>query len=158
MYEKILIPLDGSKTGEAAIPYVEKLLPKLSPEVTVEVTLLHVTSSSPPYQVLGVGDLGGGGAIVYTKEQQEQLKKESIVYLNKVADDLRNKGIEVKVKLSTGDAPQEIHKTAEEIDADLITMATHGRSGLSRWAFGSTTDRVLRTETKIPVLIIKSRE
>jgi len=156
MYERILIPLDGSKTGEAALPYVEKLLSKLSPEVTVEVTLLHVTSSSPPFHVFDEGGVGSGGAIVYTKEEQEQLKKESIGYLNSVADNLRNKGVEVKVKLSTGDASVEIIKTAEEIDADLIAMATHGRSGLSRWAFGSTTDKVLRTGSKVPILTIKS--
>ena len=47
MDEKIVVPLDGSKIGEAALPYVENLLSKLSPEVKVEVVLLQVLSASP---------------------------------------------------------------------------------------------------------------
>ena len=158
MYERILIPLDGSKTGEAALPYVEKLLPKLSPEVMVEVTLLHVISPRPPFYVFGIEGVGMDSTIVYTQQQSEQIGKEAIGYLNVIGDNLRSRGIEVQIKVCTGDASEEIIKTAEEIDADLIAMATHGRSGLSRWAFGSVTDRVLRTGTSIPILTIKSGE
>ena len=46
MYEKILVPLDGSKVGEAALPYVEDLMSKLSPEVKLEIILLQVLSSA----------------------------------------------------------------------------------------------------------------
>ncbi len=51
MYEKILSPLDDSKIGEAALPYVEQLVSRLSPEVKVEITLLRVVSSLTHYVV-----------------------------------------------------------------------------------------------------------
>ena len=53
MYERILIPLDGSKMGEAALPYIEGLISKLSPEIRVEVTLLQVVSSLTHYIIAG---------------------------------------------------------------------------------------------------------
>lgn len=158
MYERILLPLDGSKTGEAALPYIERLLPILSPEVAVEVTLLHVISPRPPFYVFGIEGVGMDSTIVYTQQQSEQIRKEATAYLNKIGDNLRDKGVEVQVRVCTGDASEEIIKTAEEIGADLIAMSTHGRSGLSRWAFGSITDKVLRTGTKVPILTIKSKE
>ena len=49
-----------------------------------------------------------------------------------------------QVRVGRGEAATEIHRIADEIGADIVAMSTHGRSGLSRWAFGSVTDRVLR--------------
>ena len=54
-----------------------------------------------------------------------------------------------------GEAADEIVKAADEINADIIAMSTHGRSGLSRWAFGSVTDKVLRGGNK-PVLVVRA--
>ena len=54
-----------------------------------------------------------------------------------------------------GSAADEIIKASEELNVDLIAMSTHGRSGISRWAFGSVTDRVLRGGSK-PVLMVRA--
>jgi nucleotide-binding universal stress UspA family protein len=54
-----------------------------------------------------------------------------------------------------GQAAEEIIKAADEIQANIIAMSSHGRSGLSRWAFGSVTDRVLRGGSQ-PVLVVKA--
>ena len=151
MYERILVPLDGSKVGEAALPYVEELVSKLSPEVKVEVTLLQVVSSLAHYVVAGEAS----ARIPYTEKEVEQIKKKAINYLKKAGEGLRSKGTMVKIKVGTGSAAEEIIKTADEIHADLIAMSTHGRSGLSRWAFGSVTDRVLRAGNK-PVLMVRA--
>jgi len=152
MYERILIPLDGSEVGESALPYVENLVSKLSPEVKVEVTLLQVLSPVQPYYVSGyeVPD------IAYTEKQTEENKKKAIGYLNSTGEALRSKGVTVTAKVTVGGASEEIVKAAEEINADLIAMSTHGRSGLSRWVFGSVTDKVLRSGGKIPVLTVKA--
>jgi hypothetical protein len=56
-----------------------------------------------------------------------------------------------------GDAPELIANTAERIGANLIAMATHGYSGLRRWALGSVTDRVLHV-TNTPMLIVRGAE
>lgn len=152
MYQKIVVPLDGSKTGEAALPYVEDMVSKLSPEVKVEITLLQVLSPVRPPSASGeaVAD------IAYTEKQTEETKKEAIDYLNKTGEALRSKGATVMAKVAIGDASEEIVKAAEEINANVIAMSTHGRSGLSRWAFGSVTDKVLRREGKIPIVMARA--
>jgi len=152
MYQKIVVPLDGSKTGEAALPYVEDMVSKLSPQVKVEITLLQVLS---PVRL----PAAGGEAvpdIAYTEKQTEETKKAAIDYLNKTGEALRSKGATVMAKVAIGDASEEIVKAAEEINANVIAMSTHGRSGLSRWAFGSVTDKVLRREGKIPIVMARA--
>lgn len=153
MYERILIPLDGSKVGESALPYVEELISKLSPEVKVEVTLLRVIPSGKIPMIVGGEE---GVPVVPTAEETEQNRKAAMDYLEWAGEGLRNKGVMVMATVSIGDASAEIVKTAEEIQANLIAMSTHGRSGLSRWAFGSVTDKVLRREGKIPIIMVKA--
>ena len=154
MYERIVVPLDGSKLAEAALPYVEDLVSKLSPEVNVEVTLFQVLS---PTTV----DAVGGYAIAtvpYTDREIAQIKERAISYLNEAGEALRNKGVTVMARVEVGDVTEEIIKAAEEIKANFIAMSTHGRSGLSRWAFGSVTDKVLRRGANIPIIMVKAQE
>ena len=148
---KVLVPLDGSKVGESALPYVEGLVSKLSPEVKTEVTLFQAVSSLSHYVVAGEA----GVSIPYTEREMEQIKKKSQGYLKKTAESLKTKGAKVNIKVGIGKADEEIAKAADEINADLIAMSTHGRSGISRWAFGSVTDKILRGGNK-PVLIVRA--
>ena len=153
MEEKVLVPLDGSKVGEAALPYVEDLVSKLSPEVKVEITLFQVLQKIPARAY-------GGESYVplpdYTEKQMEENKNKAIEYLNEVGESLRSKGATVIARVAVGSSPEEIVKAAEEINADLVAMSTHGRTGLSRWAFGSVTDRVLRMEGRIPITMVRA--
>lgn len=151
MYERILVPLDGSKVGEAALPYLEELVVKLLPAVKVEVTLFQVVSSLAHYVVAGEAS----ARIPYTEKEMEQIKKKAINYLKQTGEGLRSKGAIVKAKVTVGRAAEEITKAADEINADLIAMSTHGRSGFNRWAFGSVTDKVLRGGNK-PVLMVRA--
>ena len=152
MYEKIVIPLDGSKVGEAALPYVEDIVSKLSPEVKTEVVLLQVLAPA------SIPTISGRTPEVapYTEQQMEKTSEEAMEYLNQTGEALRSKGVTVTAKVAIGDASEQIVKVAQEIDADLITMSTHGRSGLSRWAFGSVTDKVLRKEGRIPIAMVRA--
>ncbi len=147
---KILIPLDGSKTGETALPYVEGLVSKMSPRVKVELTLLQVVSFLTHY--VAAGELMA--PISYTEQEMKQIQQQARNYLNKVAKDIRSKKVSVKIKVGVGNAAEEIIKAADEISVDLIAMSTHGRHGISRWAFGSVTDKVLRAGHK-PMLIVR---
>ncbi len=151
MYERILVPLDGSKVGEAALPYVEGLVSKLSSKLKVEATLFQVVSSLTYYVVAGEAS----ARIPYTEKEIEQIKRKAADYLNKAGEGLRSKGAIVKCKVGVGEAAEEIIKATDEINADLIAMSTHGRSGISRWAFGSVTDKVLRGGNK-PMLIVRA--
>jgi len=152
MCERILVPLDGSKVGESALPYVENVVSKLSPEVKVEVTLLRVLSPTGPSYDAGYVVL----EVACSEKQMEEASKKAIDYLNKVGEALRSKGVAVAAKIAVGDVAEEIVKAAEEINVDLIVMSTHGRSGLSRWVFGSVTDKALRHKGKVPILMVKA--
>ena len=152
MYEKILVPLDGSKVGEAALPYVEDIVSKMVPQVEVEVILVQVLAPFAPTVVGGVEVT----TVVHTEEMMEEKKVAAMDYLNKFAESLRSKGVTVTPKVAIGNAAEQIVEISEEINANLIAMSTHGRSGLSRWAFGSITDKVLRMEGKIPIAIVRA--
>ena len=152
MYEKIVVPLDGSKVGEAALPYVEDLVSKLSSEVKVEVILLQVLAPEVVHRVAGEATV----PLHYTEKEMEQSTAKAMAYLNNIGGNLRSKGHTVVTKVVVGDASEQIVKVAEETNANLIAMSTHGRSGLSRWAFGSVTDKVLRREGRIPVAMVRA--
>ena len=151
MYQRILIPLDGSKTGEAALPYVEELVASLSPKIKVEVTLLQVVSSMAHWIIAGEAT----AKVAYTEEEMKQIQGKALDYLNKAGEGLINRGAIVKVAVRTGRAADEIIKCADEIKADLVAMSTHGRSGITRWAFGSVTGRVLHS-VSAPILTIRA--
>jgi len=157
MYERILVPLDGSEMSKTALPYVEELVSKLSPEVKAEVTLFGVVSSLTHY-IAAPGLAVPGGVVApvpYSDTEVEQIKTRVMDYLDKAAESLRSKGAIVLTAVTVGNAAEEIIKAADEIDVDLIAMSTHGRSAILRWAFGSVTDKVLREGNK-PVLIIRA--
>jgi nucleotide-binding universal stress UspA family protein len=151
MPEKILIPLDGSKVGEAALKAVEDMITKFSPDVGVEITLLQVITSFTHYVVTG----DAGVPIPYTDIEMNQIKNEATNYLKQIGETLSEFGATVNYKVVTGIATDEILKTAEEININLIAMSTHGRSGISRLAMGSVTEKVLRA-SKVPVLVMRS--
>ena len=152
MYEKILVSLDGSKVGEAALPLVEELVSKLTPgqKQKIDVILFQVVSSLTYYVVAGEAS----ARVSYTEQELEAFKKQAQDYLEKTGEGLRKLGANVKTMVSVGDATDGINKAADEINADLIAMSTHGRSGLSRWAFGSVTAKVLRAGNR-PVLMVR---
>jgi len=149
MYERILVPLDGSAVGETALPAVQELAMKLATKV--ELILLQVVTSLTHYVIAGEAST----SVPYTEKEIAQIKQKATEYLQKTADALRAKGILAQTMVTTaGAAAEEILRVADEVKADLIAMASHGRHGLSRWAFGSVTDKVLR-ESTLPVLVVR---
>ena len=151
MAEKILVPLDGSKVGEAALKAVENLIPKFNPGTGIEVTLLQVITSMTHYVMAG----DAGVQVLYTNGEMNQIRSEATDYLKKAGETLVKLGAIINFKVITGSAADEILKTAEEIHADLIAMSTHGRSGIRRLALGSVTEKVLRASNR-PVLVVRA--
>ena len=150
MPEKILIPLDGSRVGEAALPVVNDLISKILPSLKVEVTLIQVLSSMSHYIAAGEET----ARVPYSEQELEQMKGQALQYLQKVEGTLEKAGATTRSMVAVGDAAEEIIKAADQINADIIAMSSHGRSGLSRWAFGSVTDKVLRAGHK-PILTVR---
>ncbi len=150
MYEKILVPLDGSKVAEAALPNVVDLAMRMAPKTKIEVTLLQVISNLT-YNVLTPEELA---QIPYSEKDLKQITQKSLEYLEKVAETLRAKQIDVKTLVTVGHAADEIVKVSQSIGANVIAMSTHGYSGVKRWAIGSVADKVLHI-SEIPVLLIR---
>jgi nucleotide-binding universal stress UspA family protein len=144
---KILVPLDGSKESEAVIPYVEELGSRLKGELT----LLHVVPPASPVYAIP----GETVQIPYTQAEVELLKADAGSYLEKVADALKDRHIKVKSEVKVGNTGHEIIKLADEVHADLVAMSTHGWSGVTRWALGSTADKVLNGGNT-PLLLVRS--
>ncbi len=145
-FSRILVPLDTSRGSEVVLPLVEELGTRYSAEIHLVHTFEHEI-------------------VEYTHEGWVQLNKDkasSEHYIRDVADKLSARGISVqsKVMQKMGGTPgiaNSIMWYADEIGADLVAMATHGRSGVSRWFLGSVTERVLRGGTT-PLLIIRTPE
>lgn len=154
MEEKILVPLDGSEVSEAVLPKLEDLVLKTTPRMDAEVTLLQVISKMN-YSMLTKDD---AAQLPIGESELQEITRNAQNYLERVAEGMRNKGIQVKTMVAIGHTAEEIVKAAHETGADLIAMSTHGRNGIIRWAIGSVTDEVIRLEGKIPVLAVRASE
>ncbi|MBI3971130.1 MAG: universal stress protein [Chloroflexi bacterium] len=139
--ETILVPLDGSPLSERALPYAELL----ARESGGRLLLLRAA----PNGLLAEPD--AGTAHYHTvAEAEEYLTAVRTRMLERAAP---GKAPEVEVAAVRGEAAGAILSTARDRNADLIAMATHGRSGLGRWLYGSVADHVMR-HAETPVLLI----
>jgi nucleotide-binding universal stress UspA family protein len=150
MKVRILVPMDGTNVGEAVLPKLENLVLDYVPHTEAEVILLKV-NSIVNYNVL---TRDKRAQLPYTESDQKELDEKSQSYLENVAGKLRKKGFNVTTMVKTGTVAEEIVNAAHETKANLIAMSTHGRTGIVRWAIGSTSDQVMRLEGTIPVLAV----
>jgi len=135
MFDKILVPLDGSELAEAIVPHAEAVADRHQ----AEVILLQVLSAKR-----------------VNPERAAKERHESEDYLMGVEQRLLEKGMNARYTIRHGSDPAaEIVDYAEVNKVDLIAMSTHGRSGMSRWLFGSVASRVLHGTSK-PILLIRS--
>jgi nucleotide-binding universal stress UspA family protein len=153
MFERILVPLDGSKVGEAGLPVLSQLISKLAPGTKVEITLIGVITLLRHWVVVGEAS----APVSYTDDELKVIKERVASNLAAAAAQIKRPNVTLKTIVSAGNASDEILKAAEDTKADLIAMSTHGRSGLRRMAFGSVTDKVLHG-TRIPVLMVRAPE
>ncbi|MCL5959149.1 MAG: universal stress protein [Chloroflexi bacterium] len=148
MYEKILVTLDGSLLAEEVVPHVVDMATRMASEVI----LLRV---SPPVQA--IFEDGVSMVTIPKDEVMNQTAVDYKEYLNRVADRLRAAGIsKVQVAVQFGDPAEQIVDYAAAHGVDVIAMSTHGRTGISRWVYGSVANRVLQA-APVPILLIRSK-
>lgn len=148
----ILVPLDGSSFAEAALPYVEYLAEKLPLEVVlVRAVEIRVRDAQLPYAGGGV-PVGPGGVQVEVEAGQAE-EEEASRYLKRLADNLASKGLSVRWELLRGVPNTSVSGLAQELSNNIVALASHGRSGLARWAQGSIAEDLIRS-TGDPVLVI----
>lgn len=150
MFEKILVCLDGSSRAEQILPYATEQALHFGSKVVLFQVI--ITSSTVAASLSGVEPVPPPPELMLEQIREEESEAKS--YLEREAQPLRGKGLNVECVIVQGTPGQAIVSYADESGVDLIAIATHGRSGLGRLVFGSVADFVLR-ESGLPILVIK---
>ncbi len=151
MLKHVLIPLDGSLFAEKAIDHARHILASDG-----KITLItSIQTPTPPLYAYPSPDVLE--EVDHDLEYMKNAQPHAHGYLDKLAKNLQLNGYHVEIEIQSGDAADKIIELAETLHPDAIVMSTHGRSGLSRWLFGSVTQKVLGA-TPCPVYIIPNRE
>ena len=138
MYQKILVPLDGSAVAEVALPHAVQLAAMCHADIVLlRVAFAAAFTSGDPVAA------------------ESAAVSESATYLEQVAQARQSQELMLSTAIRYGNAAEEVLAYAEQQNISLIVMATHGRSGVGRWLLGSTAEKVLRGST-VPVLLIRA--
>src|SRR5262245_8325717 len=141
--QRILVPTDFSEYSQHALKYAVALAQSFMAKLYV-VHIFEDAVVAAPTETFHPEIW----AEAETAEKEE---------LSLLTQELHTKGIDVEPVFGSGIAHSEIVKTAKELDVDLITLATHGRTGLSHLVFGSTAEKIIRL-APCPVLVLKHPE
>jgi nucleotide-binding universal stress UspA family protein len=148
MYNKILVPLDGSEMAECVLPQVEAIA------TGCQVSTVVFARVAEP---LDIPD--GESRLALPEEQWKRLEEIRTVdaqkYLEQLVARFDLKGAHLETKVLSGHAAEALADYADGNDFDLIVIATHGRSGISRWVWGSVAERILRSAC-VPVLMVRA--
>jgi nucleotide-binding universal stress UspA family protein len=148
MFNKILVPLDGSDLAECVFPYVEEIAKKRNSQVKAVFVIEHYEM---PFH----------GGVVFDEDNIIEIEKSAMKgaenYMQSVHKRLFTRGIDIEAIVLEGKIADTLVDFAGNNGFDLIIMATHGRSGLARWVVGSVADKIMHYSS-IPVLIIRSAE
>ena len=133
MYQKILVPLDGSELGECVLPYVKEITRGCDVK---EVILLEVIEP------------------IYAKKAENATVEVAREYLSRIQSQLSSKGVGISSEVLVGKTAWTIIEFAERNAVDLIAIAKHGHSGIRQWVRGSVADKI-SSSSRIPVLMIR---
>jgi nucleotide-binding universal stress UspA family protein len=139
---KVLVPVDGSPESESILQFVTYIASRLD----LDLTLLHMWArafeSYPTKEML---------------DRDGKTRKQEKAYIEKLGAKLTRQGLRLNTVYSevfAGEEAAEIIKLAEEGKFSMVAMATHGRSGVGRWIFGSNANKVLN-EGNTPLLLVR---
>lgn len=166
MYDTVLHPTDGSTGANVALENVRNLAETYGSTVHV----LYVTNTSHEGFGLGtdpkehssgmVGDPeGGDGGMVGERMEADEMRAQLEEHGQSVVDETASRldDIETETVVRSGDPHEVILDYADDADADVIVMGTHGRTGLDRYLIGSVTEKVVRL-SDVPVLTVRERD
>ena len=142
----IIVPLDGSELAECVLPYIESVISNTNVS-TVELV-----------RVVPHLEMHYKAAFPLDANQEKQMNtvaiKEAEDYLQMVKSKLDTSRMTVITKVLTGHVAETIASYIEKSSAGLLLTATHGRSGPSRWAMGSTAQKMVEISC-VPVLMVR---
>lgn len=151
MPKNVLVPLDQSSLSEKALSYAADILDNEGKLTLLSIIEIPTTYYNPSAAIAGMG-------LDYTMDELDQMRERAITeaksYLAEHAAQLRRTyHIQVDTEVMAGTPADCILELANDADVDAIAMSTHGRSGLSRWVFGSVTQKVLQG-AQTPIYVI----
>lgn len=147
LIQKILVPLDGSKLGEAAIPLATELSNKTGAEIVLFRAVEPISAFVGP-----TGEMAWSLVNAYEKNARYPV----LAYLERIKESLQKTIPAISTATGEGLPADQIIDYAQANTIDLIAMSTHGRSGIGRWVFGSVTEKVLHSGDQ-PVLVVRPR-
>ncbi len=144
--ERILVPVDGSALGDAALPWAKELAKRTN----AMLFLVHAILWSAP---VGIMDY----AVSFERQLMAKLRQKAREHMDSVVSELEKEGLNFSSDLIDGKPQKVIVDFAKERSVDLIIMSTHGRTGASRLVLGSVTHQVVHA-TDVPVLVIQAQK
>ena len=150
--ENLVVPLDGSALADKVLPHVTAL----SSAMGLNVILVRVTASADEYyfyvDISSAAGINTDRFYAYAQEAEVPAAR----YLSQVKENLLKNGVKsVKERVVSGNSAISILDLVQETPNCLVTLTTHGRSGVERWILGSVTDRLVRHSGQ-PVLVIRA--
>jgi nucleotide-binding universal stress UspA family protein len=150
MYKKILVPLDGSKLAECVLPHVEFIAKGCEAQSVVFIRVVEPIHRPNVAFYLDQEDI---------KRIESQNKTDAENYLKELVNNTKYDNIKVQSQViyakEDENIAEKIAEYATQNQVDLVVIATHGRSGVSRWAWGSVADRILRSAC-VPVMMVRA--
>ena len=147
MYTTILVPLDGSPRAEKILAHVESLAQKYGARVVLLQVVEPNVAMVTPYDMVPY----------YDPAEAQRITEETQTYLAMKEGELTALGIQVKSVTESGPVVSVILDVAEREKADLIAMASHGRTGLGRVFYGSVAEGILHKADR-PLLLIRATD
>jgi nucleotide-binding universal stress UspA family protein len=141
MYTKVVVPLDCSPLAEVALPYAEEIAGKMGSDMVLLTVLPSEDSKEIQHH------------ITYSKKLVSSTK----LHVKKYMEGAPDRKINIVTATRTGSPADGILSFTDKGSCCLIVMATHGRSGLSRWAIGSVADKVVNATSKQPLLLVRAK-
>ena len=148
MYKTILVPLDGSELAECVLPHVDTVAKGCRVSKVVFIRVLE------PFDAPAAAEFSFAPEDIAEKNLAIR-RADAENYFKTVREKIRLPGIDAEWKIETGRVPETIAEFSLKHEIDLIIISTHGRSGVSRWVWGSVAERVLRSSCA-PVLMVRA--
>ena len=153
MFERIVVPLDGTPLARRALPYAVEI----GKQFRSEMLLVRVVKSAP----LVLSGFDGPAAVEIIAEAAQRADRRNLSkasrYLDAARRSLEAQGLKVGTYTVLGAPGEEILKLCKEKKASLVVMTTHGRAGLRRAWIGSVADEIVRSSV-VPVMVIRPEQ
>ena len=147
MYQKILVPLDGSELAECVFPHVASFIKECHVGNIVFACVVEPTIPSFHGEFpVSMEDL---------EERDAARRSSAEAYIKGVVAQLQAEGASLHGEVLVGRVAESLSEYAENNEVDLIIIATHGRSGVTRWVRGSVADKILHSAS-VPVMMVRA--